>query len=48
MKYIFVKNDSEIPIIYDFIKKDLDHHPLNDLKILTTRIVSTETIQKDI
>lgn len=48
VKYIFVKNDHEIPELVDFINTDLGHFPHNDLKILTTRIISLETIARDL
>lgn len=48
VKYIFVKTDSEIPIIFDFIQNNLGQFPLNEIKILTSRIVSLETIAKDL
>jgi len=48
VKYLFVKSDSEIPAIFDFIQKKLGHWPLNDIKILSTRITSLETIAKDL
>jgi hypothetical protein len=48
VKYIFVKSDSEIPIVFDFIQMQLGHFPHNDIKILTTRITSLETIAKDL
>ena len=48
VKYIFVKSDHEIPAIFDFIQRELGRFPLNDLKILTSRIVSLETLSPDI
>lgn len=48
VKYIFVKSDNEIPTIVDFIQNNLDRFPLNDIKILTSRIISLETIARDL
>lgn len=48
IRYIFVKNDHEIPALVDFINIHLGHFPHNDLKLLTTRILSIETISTDI
>lgn len=48
VKYIFVKTDSEIPAIVDFIQNNLGHWPLNEIKILTSRITSLETIAQDL
>tara|TARA_Y100001956_G_scaffold14916_1_gene14294 strand:+ start:505 stop:1248 length:744 start_codon:yes stop_codon:yes gene_type:complete len=48
IKYIFVKSDSDIPGIVNFIQTELDHFPAADLKILLSRIVSIESIQADL
>lgn len=48
IRYIFVKNDYEIPALVDFINTSLGHYPHNDIKLLTTRILSIETIYSDI
>lgn len=48
IKYIFVHNDSEIPNLFDFITTNLGDYPLNDIKILQSRIVSLSTISMDI
>jgi hypothetical protein len=48
VKYIFVKNDHEIPSLVDFINTQMGNFPHNDLKVLTTRIISLATIQKDL
>lgn len=47
IKYIFVSNDNDIPSLVDFIDKELGSHPHNDIKILTTRILSLDTISRD-
>ena len=48
IKYIFVKSDSEIPDLVDFINTQLGHFPHNDIKLLTTRILSLDTISADL
>lgn len=48
IRYIFVKEDSDIPEIVDFIHKEMGMFPLNDLKILQSRIVSLETLRMDL
>jgi len=48
IKYIFVKTDNDIANIINFIQKELDNYPGVDLKILMSRVVSLESLQKDI
>lgn len=48
IKYIFVKSESEVPIIFDFIQQNLGKWPLNEIKILISKIISLETIQEDV
>lgn len=48
IKYIFVKNDSDIPEVVDFINDNFDQYPLSDLKVLNSRIVSLRTIEADL
>lgn len=48
VKYIFVKYEADIPTIFDYIQNNLGHFPLNDIKILTSRIVSLETLALDV
>jgi Putative abortive phage resistance protein AbiGi, antitoxin len=48
IKYIFVKDDSEIPSLVDFINSNFGLYPLNDIKIMTTRILSLPTINRDL
>lgn len=48
VRYIFVKSEAEIPFIFDFIQNNLGHWPLNDIKILTSRITSLDTLTKDV
>lgn len=45
--YIFVKKESEIPAIFDFIQNNMGQFPLNDIKILTSRIISLDALSKD-
>ena len=48
IKYIFVKNDSDIPSIVDFINHNLAHYSANDLKILNSRIISLDAVETDL
>lgn len=48
IKYIFVKSDSDIPQVVDHINDKLAQYPLNDLKILNSRILSLSTIDDDL
>jgi hypothetical protein len=48
IKYIFVKYDHEIPDLVDFINTNLGGFRHNDLKLLSTRILSLETISADL
>lgn len=48
IKYIFVKSDSDIPSLVDYINITLGSFPHNDLKILQSRITSLETLRSDI
>ncbi|ODZ48932.1 hypothetical protein BBM40_12860 [Vibrio parahaemolyticus] len=48
IKYIFVKADSDIPSLVDYINVTLGSFPHNDLKILQSRIISLETLRSDI
>lgn len=48
IKYIFVKSDSDIPRIMNFIQNNMDNHPAADLKILMSRVVSLESLSQDI
>lgn len=47
IRYIFVPDDNEIPALVDFIDNEMGHFPYDDLKMLTTRPNSLETIAKD-
>ena len=48
IKYIFVKEDADIPDLFDFIKSNLSNYGEKDIKILLSRIVSLETIKLDL
>lgn len=48
IRYLFVKSDSDIPQLVNFIQSELDIYPSHDLKILLSRIISLETISRDI
>jgi len=48
IRYIFVKNESDIPGLVDFITNSLGKYPLNDLKILQSRIVSLAMLRDDL
>lgn len=48
VRYLFVKAEGEIPALFDYIHQNLGAWPLNDLKILTARITSLDTISLDV
>jgi hypothetical protein len=48
IRYIFVKSDDDIPELVDFINSKLGKYPLNDLKILLSRIVSLKALEIDL
>ncbi|PBP64980.1 hypothetical protein PSYCIT7_013830 [Pseudomonas syringae Cit 7] len=48
IRYIFVRDDSDIPNIIKFIQDELDYHPAADLKVLTSRVTSLESIHLDL
>lgn len=48
VRYIFVKADFEIPLVFDYIQANLGKFPLTDIKILISRIVSLETLARDV
>jgi len=47
IKYLFVKSDSDIPSLINFIQSELDHFTSAEVKILMSRVVSLETIRAD-
>lgn len=48
IKYIFVKNDSDIPDMVNFIQNELENFPSVDLKVLVSRVTSLESIKRDL
>ena len=48
IKYIFVKRDSDIPRMVNFIQSRMDEYFAADLKILLSRIVSLESLTVDL
>jgi hypothetical protein len=48
IKYLFVKLDSDIPLLVNFIQTSMDQYPSHDIKILLSRITSLETISRDL
>lgn len=48
IKYIFVKNDSDIPEIINFIQTSMDMYSGSDQKILMSRVISLESITNDL
>lgn len=48
IKYIFVKDDANIPEIINFIQNELDMFPSADLKVLMSRVTSLKTIRHDL
>jgi hypothetical protein len=48
IKYIFVKSDTDIPDLVNYINVALDRYPSAQLKVLATRILSLEQIEKDV
>ena len=48
IKYVFVKSDSDIPEIVNFIQTELDQFPSSDLKVLVSRVTSLESITNDL
>lgn len=47
IKYLFVKTDNDIPDLINFIQSELDHYSSSEIKILMSRVVSLETISRD-
>ncbi len=48
VRYIVVHHDYEIPALVDFINANLGDYPHNALKLLTTRILSLESLAQDL
>jgi hypothetical protein len=47
VRYIFVRSDSDIPAVMNFIQQNLDHHPAADLKVLMSRVTSLDSVRRD-
>ncbi len=47
IRYLFVKDTSEIPDLYDFIQTLVDGYSAPELKILTSRILSLQELGQD-
>ncbi|QHS14526.1 abortive infection system antitoxin AbiGi family protein [Shewanella sp. Arc9-LZ] len=47
IKYLFVDSDSDIPDLINFIQTELDHYTSAEIKILISRVISIETISRD-
>ena len=48
IRYIFVKSDSDIPTIIDFIQSISGNYTVNDMKLLMSRVTSLESINHDL
>ncbi|WP_236674534.1 abortive infection system antitoxin AbiGi family protein [Xanthomonas arboricola] len=48
IRYIFVKEDSDIPDVVNFIMSALDQYSGSDQKILTARVLSLEALAGDL
>lgn len=48
IKYIFVREDSDIPDVVNFIQSELDTYPGAELKLLVSRVTSLESIRQDL
>ncbi|HDY85818.1 MAG TPA: hypothetical protein ENI26_08065 [Methylophaga aminisulfidivorans] len=48
IKYLFVKDDSDIPNLIEFINDSLSQNCNDDLKILSSRILSLDTLKYDL
>jgi hypothetical protein len=47
IRYIFVRSDSDIPSLMNFIQTELDYYPGADSKILMSRVTSLESLRVD-
>ncbi|MEJ5999629.1 abortive infection system antitoxin AbiGi family protein [Paucibacter soli] len=47
VRYVFVREDSEIPSMINFIQNAMDHHPGAATKVLMSRVTSLETLRGD-
>lgn len=48
IKYLFVKSDSDIPFLVNFIQTEMDEYSSHHVKVLLSRIISLETISRDL
>lgn len=48
IRYIFVKSDSDIPDVINFISSELDQIIASDQKILMSRVLSLESLREDL
>lgn len=48
IRYLFVRHESDIPGLANFIHSKLEHYSNADVKILTSKIMSLETIRRDL
>ncbi|MDD2468393.1 MAG: abortive infection system antitoxin AbiGi family protein [Desulfobulbus sp.] len=48
VKYLFVKDETDIPELVNFINSELNMFPQRDVQTLLTRIISQDTIKNDI
>lgn len=46
--FVFVPKDSDIPNVINFMQLELDHYPNADLKVLFSRVISIESINRNI
>ncbi|MFA0182561.1 abortive infection system antitoxin AbiGi family protein [Vibrio cyclitrophicus] len=47
IRYLFVKSDSDIPSFMNFIQSELDNYSNSEIKVLMSRVISLETISRD-
>jgi hypothetical protein len=47
IRYIVVPTDASIPSLVDFLNTELGHFPMNDIKVLQTRIVTLDSLRAD-
>lgn len=45
VRYIFVPTDSDIPRLVSYMNENLTHHSVADMRILTTRVMSLDSIR---
>lgn len=46
--YVFVPSDDDIPNVINFMQQELDQYPSADLKVLFSRVISIESILRDL